>query len=406
MVGQEETLAYYLHQAYDRVNKRLMTTTWSGPSAQDRILTAQAVFANVYDPTCQCFRTSGTTGTVTALPAPCVVGAQTILLPQAETYLCIEEDPLDPNDTRCGGDSPCWLLLENTTPAPAANIVADTLRLRPLAQTETCVLTNASVNTITPATDGSTVCPLPSAADEGNPGFYRIVNATASALTLTTSGDDVIHPGPVTTLGPIFGPSTSFLCYVESASSWNCSAMTDAGYGDPITMACTGTDSNVNTSTVATNTNVLHDLSCSLPANTIQEGTTIEACMLWQVISGSTAAGLRIGLYANDTKLNENATHKTPQANLTRQQEMCQTIVVGEETTPGNGIRKFYTGPIGVMENWGASTGTGSVAQPVNVNVTVPVAIFWKSSWAIAGVGTNSIQGLHFTVKTSKLRRY
>lgn len=347
------------------------------------------------------------TGIVDDLPLPCTTDAEVTLLPEAQKYICIEENVADTEDDRCEGPSPCWYALQgniSVTPIDTTPTL-DSLRFVPLAQTETCILTTSSVNIITPASDGSTVCTLPLATDTNASGYFHIINNTTYELTLEAGGDDIINPGAVTTLGPTAGPGASFTCYVESATSWSCTQVASAGYGEPMNLLCTEVNGYTNNSASGSGSYIPFDLTCNIPANSLRPGSVVETCGIFETVTGSDAPTWHMIFTQDGTNFAGVDTSGLVIGNdiSARNFRICAESLVPKSETMDTAV-PVYSSITSALGATNTPASTSQTTQPVNWNVEQIITIGISGKWTDAGTGTNTVKILGFTVKGAGLR--
>lgn len=402
VTSQQETLSYYLHQAYDRVNRRLMFTTWSGPSAQDPVLTPQAVFADIFDPTCNCLRTSGAAGTVNTLlfeplPDTCTLNERVMVLPEAIEYFCVQDAEGEPNP-KCQPDGlPCYTRIDPpqtpalTTPGlsySGTGVQGIRFTETVVASGDECLLGTHSLVNVTAGSTGKT-CYLP------NPALataltMRVYVVDDNYLTLAPT-EGVVLNGEASPLPPIRGPDAYYdVTYVNG--EWKATATGTVVFGAPMALICNLRGGSTNDSSSGSGSFVDHTLpgACTIPANHLTTGSLLRVCPQFSWTVGSAPPTHRWRL-----RLNSTAVYEVPGSGLapvptadSRSGSPCVTVTAlaapsaSSDTytnveMPGGGIN------IAAAQNWI----TQPVAFPTNADITLTIG----TRWSAVGTGTTFI---------------
>lgn len=232
---------------------------------------------------------------------------------------------------------------------------------------------------------------LPDAADTAKPGKYTLIVAdTGTGLAIvsptasnTINGSSVAWPG-------ITGKGSIYEAERESTTGWSLKQWSALPVGDLAGGLCRGVNGSTNVATVNPGVAQDHTLTCSIPARTFQEGSMIEACSIFVVITGSTAPTLSWALRLNDTYIDGPPISSpiTLANNIARRAiTFCTTIIAA--AAPGSAVT-LYSAPTA-----GSSTALNSATdtnwRDLQVVATDAVLLLkWSTLWPTAGAGTNA----------------
>jgi hypothetical protein len=164
----------------------------------------------------------------------------------------------------------------------------------------------------------------------------------------------------------------------------------------PLRCATVGGDTNA--STVGAGTDFIHNLACTLPANSLQNGAQLKTCVLAQMTTETPPQAFFFKLRAEGITLAAPANSATPEPGLTnRTSWLCWlTTIAG---SPGASVPTYSASLTPLSGTMASGTKNNGMLQPVNVATNAATNWTLASTWVAAGSGQNLLTPLALTME-------
>jgi hypothetical protein len=244
-------------------------------------------------------------------------------------------------------------------------------------------------------------CFLPNPALTATVGEYIVHAVDANYLTIAPTNGATMNGGTAA-LPAIKGPHAYYVISRRSDTAWHITSVGSIGYGEPLATVCAKTGGNTNNSASGSGSVLVHDLTCTLPANTLTAGSSLRVCPHWHWVTGAAAPQMQMHVQLGGMVVSRYGTG-SPANNITdgKNGVFCSDVVVGEIPS---GASAVYAGPEMAHGLLSSGLSPNTVTQPQDVATNAAVDIQVGSRWDAAGTGTNTWTLLSLTVYGSGLK--